>query len=155
MSSQKFSAIQSHSMSFGSSSEMSCRRSARASPTRGFPGAREGLYGLDGQQPLLTVVLYDGLAVPRSDQLGERVPHSQVPAYAREVCGVAVRRLELHVADAHQREPLEDPVVADEGGDELGVGVREDVLRRVVLGQEAALLEDGDLVAHLYGLVYV
>ena len=54
-----------------------------------------------------------------------------------------------------QREPLEDAVVADEGGDELGVRVREDVLRGVVLGEDAALLEDGDLVAHLYGLVYV
>src|SRR5215212_3743378 len=122
MSSQKFSAIQSHSMSLDSSSERSCM-SARASPTRGCPGAREGLYGLDGQQPLLGVVLHDGLAVPRADQLGERVPHGQVPAYAGEVCGVTVRRLELHIADAHQREPFEDPVIADEGGYELRVGV--------------------------------
>src|SRR3989337_1397510 len=98
MSSQKFSAIQSHSMSLGSSSEMSCK-SARApenpSPTRGFPGAGEGLDGLDGQQPFLAVVLHDRLGPPGSDQLGEGVPDGQVPAYAGEVLGVAVRRLEL------------------------------------------------------------
>src|SRR5918998_2620881 len=156
MSSQKFSESQSHSMSFGSSSEMSCR-SARAPPllTRGVPGAGKGLYGLYGQQAPLAVVLDDGLGAAGADQLGERVPHGQVPVYAREAFGVAVRRLEPHVAHPGEREPLEDPVVADEGGDELGVRVREDLLGGVVLGEEAALLEDGDLVAHLYRLVYV
>src|SRR5215204_3473491 len=159
MSSQKFSRIQSHSMSFGSSIEerswSSARPKAPGSTTRVAPGAGELLYGVYGQQPLLAVVLHDSLAVSRPDQLGERILHGQVPAYAGEILGVAVRRLELHVADPGEREPLEDPVGADEGGDELGVGVREDVLWGVVLCQEAALLEDGDLVAHLYGLVYV
>src|ERR671915_1196373 len=156
MSSQKFSESQSHSMSLGSSSEMSCR-SARAPPllTRGAPGAGKGLYGLYGQQAPLAVVLDDGLGAAGADQLGERVPHAQVPVYAREAFGVAVRRLELHVAHPGEREPLEDPVVADERGDELGVRVSEDLLGGVVLGEDATPLEDGDLVPHLYGLVYV
>ena len=41
----------------------------------------------------------------------------------------------------------------EETNSEFGPG--EDVLGGVVLGEDAALLEDGDLVAHLYGLVYV
>src|SRR5215218_7842365 len=158
MSSQKFSRIQSHSMSFGSSiavrSWSSARPKAPGSTTRVAPGAGELLYGVYGQQPLLAVVLHDGLGPPRPDQLGERVLHGQVPAYAGEILGVAVRRLELHVADPREREPLEDPVVADEGGDELGVRVREDVRGRVLLREEAAPLEDDDLVTHLYVLVY-
>src|SRR5215207_9137391 len=40
----------------------------------------------------------------------------------------------------------------DETNSESGL---EDVLGGVVLGEDAALLEDGDLVPHLYGLVYV
>src|SRR5215213_7585330 len=159
MSSQKFSRIQSHSISFGSSIEerswSSARPKAPRSTTRVAPSAGKLLYGVYGQQPLLAVVLHDGLAVSRPDQLGERVLHGQVPAYAGEVLGVAVRGLQIHLPDFAQREALEDAVVADEGGDELGVRVREDVLRGVVLGEEAALLEDGYLVAHLYGLVYV
>src|SRR3712207_1721699 len=86
MSSQKFSESQSHSINLGSSSEMSCRNArAPASPTRGFSGAGQGLYGLHGKQPPLAAVLHDGPAPPGPDQLGERVPHGQVPANAGEV----------------------------------------------------------------------
>src|SRR5918998_2286095 len=155
MSSQKFSEIQSHSMSLGSSSEeRSWRRRARLA-TRGGLGAGERLYGVYAQQPLFAALLHHALRGAGTDDLRQRVPHRQLFAYAGKAFCVAVCRREIHVADAHEREPLEDPVVPDEGGDELGVRVREDVLRRVVLGEEAALLEDGDLVAHLYGLVYV
>src|SRR5918911_3237695 len=148
MSSQKFSEIQSHSMSRGSSSEeRSCKR-ARL-PTR------ERLDGVYGEQPLFAVLLDHAPRGTRPYELGERVPHAQPLAYARKLLCAAVGRVELHLPNFKQREPLEDAVVADERGDELGVRVREDVLRRVVLGEEAPLLEDGDLVAHLYGLVYV
>src|ERR671916_640036 len=100
MSSQKFSEIQSHSMSLGSSSEeRSCRRAKLA--TRDVSGAGEGLYGVYGEQPPLAILLHDALGATGTYDL------------------------------------------------------REDVLRGVVLGQEPALLEDGDLVAYLYGLIYV
>ena len=79
----------------------------------------------------------------------------RLPSMRGRSFGVAVGRLELHVADLDEREPLEDPVGADERGDELGVRVSEDGLGGVVLGEDAALLEDGDLVPQLYGLVYV
>src|SRR5918998_1721680 len=155
MSSQKFSEIQSHSMSLGSSSEeRSWRRRARLA-TRGGLGAGERLYGVYAQQPLFAALLHHALRGAGTDDLRQRVPHRQLFAYAGKAFCVAVCRREIHVADAHEREPLEDPVGTDEGGDELGVRAREDVLRRVVLGEESALLEDGDLVAHLYGLVYV
>src|SRR3712207_5336743 len=154
MSSQKFSEIQSHSMSLGSSSEEgSCRRAKLA--TRDVSGAGERLYGVYGEQPPLAIFLHDALGATGTYNLRERVPHGQPLAYAREVFGAVVRRFELHVAYRGEREPLEDPVAPDKGGDELGAGVREDVLRGVVLGQVPALLEDGDLVAYLYGLVYV
>src|SRR3712207_3120363 len=154
MSSQKFSEIQSHSTSLGSSSEeRSCRRVKLL--TRDAPDAGERLYGVHGQQPPFATLLHDAFCGTAPDELGEGVPHGQPLAYAREVVGDAVRRFELHLSDPGEREPLEDAVAADEGGDELGVRIREDVLRGVVLGKEAALFEDGDLVAHLYGLVYV
>src|SRR5215211_197216 len=153
MSSQKFSEIHSQSMSLGSSMR-SCNKRARL-PTRDVSGSGELFYGVYGQQPLFAALLHDTSGGTGPDDLRERVPHGQLLAYAGKVVGATVRRLELYVADAHEREPLEDAVVADERGDELGVRVREDVLRGVVLGEEAALLEDGDLVAYLYGLVYV
>src|SRR5918997_5641319 len=157
MSSQKFSRIQSHSMSLGSSiEEMSCRSAkAPASPMRRFPGAGQGLYGLDCKQPPLAVILHDAHCAAGPDDLRESVPHRQPPVYAGEALGPAVSRLELHFSYPGEREALEYAIVADERGNELGVRVRKNVLRGVVLGEEAALLEDGDLVAHLYGLVYI
>src|SRR5215211_1715002 len=155
MSSQKFSEIQSHSTSLGSSmEERSCSRRARLL-TRCVPCAGELLYGLHGQQPLLAVLLHHARCTARPDELGERVPDGEPLVYARQAFGAAVDGVQVHVSHPEEGETLEDPVVPDEGGHELRVGVGEDVLRRVVLGEEAALLEDGDLVTHLYGLVYV
>src|SRR5215208_1517860 len=156
MSSQKLSEIQSHSMSFGSSmDERSCSNARAGLATRVVPGAGELLDGVYSEQTLFAVSLNHALGAAGADDLRERVPHVQVAVYAGQILGFAVGRLEPYVADSDEGEPLEDAVGADERGDELGVRVREDVLRGVVLGEEAALLEDGDLVAHLYGLVYV
>ena len=65
------------------------------------------------------------------------------------------RRRELQLADGLQRERLERPVAADEVGHELVHRVLEDLLRRVVLGEPAALAEDRDAVADLDRLVDV
>jgi hypothetical protein len=69
---------------------------------------------------------------------------------------VGERRLpEVDVGDAQQRQPLQSAVGADEVLDEL-VGRRHQQLgRRGVLGQDPALLEDRDPVAHLDRLVDV
>src|SRR5215210_6868698 len=88
------------------------------------------------------------------DQLRERVLEVHPLAQAGHA-PVAVRRVELDVRDAQERESFEDPVGAHEGGDELRVRGGEDVLRGVVLGQDAALFEDSDAIAHLYRLVYI
>ena len=66
------------------------------------------------------------------------------------------RRLpEVHVGDAHEGEPLQRAVGADEVLDER-VGRRHEKLGRGrVLGELAALLEDRDAVAHLDRLVDV
>src|SRR5918993_1086761 len=69
--------------------------------------------------------------------------------------GAAVYGVEVHVLDLQQREALQHPVGADERGDKVRGRVGQDVLRGVVLGEDAALFQDGDLVAHLYGLVDV
>src|SRR5919205_2539693 len=136
ISSLKFSEIQAQSMSLGFS-KTSCNKARPAEgsteplSTWAARRARERLYGFDGQQPLLAAFLYDAFDATGSDELRERVPHGQLLAYAREVFGAAIRRLELHFPNPGEREPLEDPVASDEGGDELGVRVRENVLRRV------------------------
>ena len=57
--------------------------------------------------------------------------------------------------DAHQREPLERPVGADEVLDELVRGVQQELGGRRVLREVAADLEDRDPVAHLDRLVDV
>src|SRR5215210_1008466 len=91
-------------------------------------------------------------------QLRERVSqiHSLVYAgYLPVAVSLAVWRVELHVRDAQEREPLEGSVRTHEIGDKLRLRGGEDVLRGVVLGQDAALFEDGDPIAHLYRLVYV
>src|SRR5918994_4972215 len=145
MSSQKLSEIQSHSMSFGSSmDERSCSNVRAGLATRVVPGAGELLDGVYSEQSLFAVSLHHALGAAGADDLRERVPHGQVAVYAGQVFGFAVGRLELHVADPDEGEPLEDAVCADERGDELGVRVGEDGLGSVVLGQDAAMLEDGD-----------
>jgi hypothetical protein len=62
---------------------------------------------------------------------------------------------EVDVADALQREALERAVGADEVLDERVGGAHEQLGRRGVLRQVAALLEHRDLVAHLDRLVDV
>src|SRR5919112_182683 len=156
ISSQKLSEIQSHSMSFGSSmDERSCSNARAGLATRVVPGAGELLDGVYSEQTLFAVSLNHALGAAGADDLRERVPHVQVAVYAGQILGFAVGRLEPYVADSDEGEPLEDAVGADERGDELGVWVSEDCLGGVVLGEDAALLENGDLVPHLYGLVYV
>src|SRR5215207_794441 len=156
MSSQKLSEIQSHSMSFGSSmDERSCNNVRAGLATRVVPGAGELLDGVYGEQTLFAVSLHHALGAAGADDLRERVAHVQVAVYAGQILGFAVGRLEPYVADSDEGEPLEDAVGTDERGDELGVRVSEDGLGGVVLGEDTALLEDGDLVPHLYGLVYV
>src|SRR5215203_1160142 len=156
MSSQKLSEIQSHSMSFGSSmDERSCSNVRAGLATRVVPGAGELLDGVYGEQTLFAVSLHHALGAAGADDLRERIAHVQVAVYAGQILGFAVGRLEPYVADSNEGEPLEDAVGADERGDELGVWVSEDCLGGIVLGEDAALLENGDLVPHLYGLVYV
>ena len=66
------------------------------------------------------------------------------------------RRLpEVDVAHALQRQPLEAAVGAHEVLHELVLGVGEQLGGRGVLGQLSALAQDGDVVAHLDGLVDV
>ena len=54
---------------------------------------------------------------------------------------------ELELAEPRQREPLQPAVGADEPRDELVRGVRQQLLRRLVLGEDAALAQDRDPVA--------
>ncbi len=84
---------------------------------------------------------------------GERVPQARVRGQARQ--SVLRRRRELELAERLQRERLERPVAADEVRHELVHRVLEDLLRRVVLGEPAALAEDRDPVADLDRLVDV
>src|SRR5918997_315422 len=131
MSSQKLSEIQSHSMSFGSSIDERSWSSARAGLATGVvPGAGELLDGVYGEQTLFAVSLHHALGAAGADDLRERVPHVQVAVYAGQILGFAVGRLEPYVADSDKGEPLEDAVGTDERGDELGVGLGEDVLGR-------------------------
>ncbi len=66
------------------------------------------------------------------------------------------RRLpEVDVGDAHQRQPLERAVGADEVLDEVVGGVHQELGGGRELREVAALLEDGDAVAHLDRLVDV
>ena len=58
-------------------------------------------------------------------------------------------------ADRLQREQLDPARAADERGDELARGLREQRLGRAVLGDLAALLHDRDPVAEQHGLVDV
>src|SRR5919202_5202447 len=109
ISSLKFSEIQAQSMSLGSS-KTSCKK---ARPAEGEPlytwaalRAGERLYGFDGQQPLLAVSLYDASGATGPDDLRERILYTQPLAYAGEVIGVAIGRLELKVPDPEEREPL-------------------------------------------------
>ena len=60
-----------------------------------------------------------------------------------------------HLVDAVQREQLQPSVGPDEARDELVGGVREHGVRRVVLGEDAALAEDRDPVADANRLVDV
>src|SRR5215218_5677657 len=117
MSSQKLSAIHSQSMSLGSS-RTSCRGRARLLTRTAFPvvgsNAHERLYGPEGQESLLSVSLHHCPAVPRPDELGEGVLHGQPVAYAEELVSAPIGRLKIHLADAREREPLEDPIAADE-----------------------------------------
>src|ERR687898_296675 len=156
MSSQKLSEIQSHSMSFGSSMDERSWSSATAGlATLVVPGAGDLLDCVYGEQTLFAVSLHHTLGAAGADDLRERVAHGQVAIDEGQILGFTVGRLKPHVADPDEREPLEDAVGADERGDELGVRVSEDGLGGVVLGEDAALLEDGDLVPQLYGLVDV
>src|SRR5918997_595131 len=119
---------------------------------------REGPDGVDGERAAriaAVAVRYHETAVGTgADNLREGVLQREVVADAREV-GAAVCGVEGHVLHLQEREPLEHPVGADERGDEVRGRVGQDVLRGVVLGEDAAFLEDGDLVAHLYRLVDV
>ena len=54
---------------------------------------------------------------------------------------------QLELVEPGQREALEATVGADEAGDVVVGRVREQLLRRVVLGEDAALAEDRDPVA--------
>ena len=58
-----------------------------------------------------------------------------------------VRRLQLEVVEAGQREALEAAVGADEACDEVVGRMGEQLLGRVVLGEDAAFAEDRDPVA--------
>ena len=64
-------------------------------------------------------------------------------------------RRQRQLPDPEQAEPLEAAVRAHEPGDEVRRGVREDLRRRSVLGDDPAGLEDRDDVAHLDRLVDV
>ncbi len=65
------------------------------------------------------------------------------------------RRRQLELAERLQGERLERPVAADEVRHEVVHRVLEDLLRRVVLGELAALAKDRDAVADLDRLVDV
>src|ERR671933_2039678 len=96
ISSLKFPEIQSHSMSLGfSREESSCRRAKL--PTG------ESLYGVYGQQPLLAAFRYDAFGAAGPDDLRERILYGQLLAYAGQVVGAAVRRLELHFPHPGER----------------------------------------------------
>src|SRR4028119_279874 len=169
MSSTKLSASHSQSMRpWGSlSGANSTWRKLRAA-VAGSSGAlsirdlcvvREGPDGVDGERTAwiaaAVAVGYHETAVGTgADNLREGVLQRELVADAREVGG-AVHGVEGHVLHLQERETLEHPVGADKRGDEVRGRVGQDDLRRVVLGEDAAFLEDGDLVAHLYGLVDV
>src|SRR5215210_3343158 len=114
--------------------------------------------GVDGERAAWAAAVavrhHEAPVCAGADDLREGVLQGELVADAREVVA-AVYGIKVHVPHLHEREPLEYPVCADEGGDEVRGRVGQDVLRGVVLGEDAALLEDGDLVAHLYGLVDV
>src|ERR687890_2211464 len=130
----------------------------KALPTGYLGIVRQGPYGVDGERAARTAAVpvrhHEAPVGAGADDLREGVLQGKVVAYARKVVA-AVHGVEVHVPHPHEREPLEHPVRADEGGDEVRVRVGQDVRRCVVLGEDAALLEDGDLVAHLYRFVYV
>ena len=67
----------------------------------------------------------------------------------------SVRGDQVEVGQGAERETLERAVGADELGDEVVGRAGEDLGRRGVLGQAAALAQDGDPVAHLDRLVDV
>ncbi len=84
---------------------------------------------------------------------GERVAERRLAVEQRP--DGAVRRLELDLLELGQREPLQAAVGADEAGDEVVGGVGEELLGRVVLGEDPALAQDRDPVAEEDRLVDV
>ena len=138
MSSQKFSRIQSHSISFGlDRGEVLEERQAEGAGVSHVSGlgAGELLHGVYCQQPLLpsstTAPLCPDPPARRASLIVRFPLRGEVP-------GAAVRGLQIHVLDFCSESRLR-MVVADKGGDELEFGFeRRGVLRRVVLGEEAA-----------------
>src|SRR5690606_19495954 len=112
-------------------------------------------YRSQREQLPLTGTLHHGGLHPRADERREGVPYGWGAFYTGKVLPRTLRALALHLRDAREREPLEYSVLPDEGGDEVGGGSSQDVLRGIILGQDAALLHYGDPVTHLYRLVYV
>ena len=88
------------------------------------------------------------------DEDRERIAQARVRRQPREAV-LASRRRELELAERPQRERLERPVAADEVRHELVHRMLEDLHRRVVLREPAALAQDRDAVADLDRLVDV
>src|SRR5918995_3825233 len=159
ISSERLLRTQPQSNSLGPSSWKATRgqRTKLLTALPGFGSAAEtpdSLYAEGAAYPVFRVRDNDPAPGARPYELRECVPEGNPLPEARQVA-VAAGRVEIRIRDAQEREHLEYPVGAHERGNEVGVGGGEDVLRGVVLGEDATLFQDGDLVAHLYSFVYI
>src|ERR671921_2099906 len=137
MSSWKFSPIHSQSIkptffcspvanSLWRKASIAVGGSSEALSIRDLGVVRQGPYGVDGERAARTAAVpvrhYEAPVGAGADDLREGVLQGKAVAYARKVVA-AVYRVEVHVPYVHEREPLEHPVRADKGGDEVRVRV--------------------------------
>src|ERR671917_1850158 len=111
--------------------------SSVALSTRDLRIVRERPDGVDGERALrgaaVSIRHHEAAVGAGSDDLREGVLEREMGADARETVA-AVYGVEVHVLHLQQREALQHPVGADEGGDEVRGRVGQDVLGGVVLG---------------------
>ena len=128
----------------------------RAAPKSGITGpalARRSLMSASSLEARRTSTPRGGrrrrdderLAAPSREHHGERVAQSGVGA--RGSPRPRRRRARARARRAAQREPPQAAVLADEARDEVVDRLREDRVRRVVLGEDPSLAQDRDPVA--------